>query len=168
MRELVPDQFYRSEFYRHHYVRTGIADEIGTFFPARKDRIAVLSVTRQKPKRIFTESEKSIFSSSVPVIGLLGSQHWGNDTSTEPTSASSRTIDRVFEIFGEDVLTEREREIVALVLKGHSSLSIGYVLEISPGTVKIHRKNAYRKLGVVSQAELFSKFLAVLETNLDR
>jgi hypothetical protein len=32
-------------------------------------------------------------------------------------------------------------------------------LDISPGTVKIHRKNIYRKLKVSSQAELFAAFM---------
>ena len=32
-------------------------------------------------------------------------------------------------------------------------------LSISPGTVKIHRKNIYRKLKVSTQAELFAAFM---------
>jgi DNA-binding CsgD family transcriptional regulator len=67
-----------------------------------------------------------------------------------------------FEKFGEGVLTRRERDVVRMVLRGHSSESIGRHLEISTGTVKIHRKNLYGKLGISSQSELFSKFISYL------
>ncbi|MFK8076437.1 MAG: helix-turn-helix transcriptional regulator [Granulosicoccus sp.] len=166
MRELAPDQFYRSEFYRHHYVRTRIADEMGIFFPVGHGRIAVLSITRQKPKGLFSEVEKEIFQSTALLVEALGSNHWGDSPKDIGITSSSIKIKQVFDRFGENVLTQREREIITLVLKGHSSFSIGLVLGIAPGTVKIHRKNAYKKLTVSSQAELFALFLSSLEVNL--
>ena len=36
------------------------------------------------------------------------------------------------------------------------------ILAISPGTVRIHRKNIYAKLGINSQGELFSRFIESL------
>jgi DNA-binding CsgD family transcriptional regulator len=56
-------------------------------------------------------------------------------------------------------LTSREAEIVELVLQGHSSESIGLTLGISTGTVKVHRRNVYRKLGISSQTQLLSVYL---------
>nr|WP_246739578.1 helix-turn-helix transcriptional regulator [Martelella sp. HB161492] len=56
-------------------------------------------------------------------------------------------------------LTGREREIAALILKGHSTGSIALTTGITAGTVKIHRKNLYRKLGISSQGELYHLFL---------
>ncbi|WP_254690874.1 helix-turn-helix domain-containing protein [Shinella daejeonensis] len=60
---------------------------------------------------------------------------------------------------GLDRLTPREREIVAFILKGYSAEATGQVLEISTGTVRIHRRNIYAKLGISSQRELFSRFM---------
>lgn len=68
-----------------------------------------------------------------------------------------------FQNFGGDILTQREREIVQLVLVGHSSDSIGRNLGISLPTVKTHRRNIYSKLQISSQAELFSLFLLHLK-----
>jgi DNA-binding CsgD family transcriptional regulator len=34
------------------------------------------------------------------------------------------------------------------------------ILDISPGTVRIHRRNIYAKLRINSQGELFSEFLS--------
>ncbi len=58
------------------------------------------------------------------------------------------------------LLTKRELEIVTLILKGHSNLSLAAVLSLSPNTVKVHRRQIYAKLTISSQAELFRLFLA--------
>ncbi|EBA17055.1 transcriptional regulator, LuxR family protein [Roseobacter sp. SK209-2-6] len=61
--------------------------------------------------------------------------------------------------FAQDALTARESEVVQLILQGHSSLSISLTLGIALPTVKSHRKNAYTKLGISTQQQLFSAFL---------
>ena len=58
--------------------------------------------------------------------------------------------------FGESVLTERERQVSQLLLRGHSSKSIARQLDIAPGTVMVHKRNLFSKLGISSQYELFS------------
>ena len=57
-----------------------------------------------------------------------------------------------------DTLTERERQIVALLLKGRTYKLIAAELYLSENTVKTHVKNVYAKLNVRSRAELFNKF----------
>ncbi len=64
-----------------------------------------------------------------------------------------------FQDFGSDTLTDREREVVQLILVGHNSNSIALKLSVSLSTVKTHRRNIYSKLQISSQAELFSLFL---------
>ena len=55
-------------------------------------------------------------------------------------------------------LTEREQEIFTLLLKGVSPKEIGYTLKVSYHTVDFHKRNLYRKLGIQSMQELFTKF----------
>ena len=52
--------------------------------------------------------------------------------------------------------------MVEYTLKGHSAEAVGRILEISPGTVRIHRRNVYAKLRIKSQGELFSAFIEAL------
>lgn len=52
------------------------------------------------------------------------------------------------------VLSPRELDILRLLCDGGSSAGIGAALDISPGTVKVHRRNIKRKLGLKSTAEL--------------
>ena len=52
----------------------------------------------------------------------------------------------------ESVLTDREREVLALVAEGGTNRSIAYALEISERTVKAHLTHVYQKLDVDSRA----------------
>ena len=61
------------------------------------------------------------------------------------------------ETFGDEYsLTGREREIVSLLLKGHSYAEIGDLLYISLATVKTHTHNIYAKTGLSSRFELMN------------
>ncbi|PYF83143.1 regulatory LuxR family protein [Marinomonas alcarazii] len=54
-------------------------------------------------------------------------------------------------------LTNREKQIVDLMLQGHSQSKIAEFCFISEGTVKNHKKNIYKKLNIHSQSEFFIK-----------
>ena len=51
-------------------------------------------------------------------------------------------------------LTPREREIVALIVQGHSNKAIGEELVISPATAARHIANILLKLGFSSRAQV--------------
>jgi len=54
-----------------------------------------------------------------------------------------------------DKITKREKEIIKLLVRGKSLKEIAKLLNISELTVKTHRQNIYKKLGVNSITELF-------------
>ncbi len=76
------------------------------------------------------------------------------DTSKADPNLEFRILD-----FGDQVLTEREQDVVQMILKGNSSNAIASVLGISLPTVKTHRRNIYAKLQISSQVELFNLFV---------
>ncbi|WP_238786913.1 response regulator transcription factor [Ferrimonas lipolytica] len=51
-------------------------------------------------------------------------------------------------------LTERERELMMLVINGHTNKAIAAQLFIAQRTVEIHRKSLFDKMGVNNAAEL--------------
>jgi len=55
---------------------------------------------------------------------------------------------------GIQVLTDREREVLVLLARGHSTKEIASALDIGTRTVETHRANLMRKLGVKSVALL--------------
>jgi DNA-binding CsgD family transcriptional regulator len=169
LRDLAPDRFYQSEYFRSYYVRTGLSEEIGYFVDLPESVTAVISLMRSDRSPPFSAREFRDLTAAEPVIRAAAKQNWvelhrqfsdgeaGNDRSNIQDH-----IDHAFHTFGKSVLTPRERDVVEYVLKGHSSEAIGKILEISPGTVRIHRKNIYSKLRINSQGELFSQFIRSL------
>lgn len=62
----------------------------------------------------------------------------------------------------DDLLTKRERLILAQVVHGASSKQIAHTLGISPRTVEFHRANIMRKYGARNCAELVRKVIGGL------
>lgn len=61
------------------------------------------------------------------------------------------------EVNPESGLTQREKEIVNMLVQGFGNKAIASALFISPGTVKNHVFNIYRKLGAGSRLDLLNK-----------
>lgn len=64
---------------------------------------------------------------------------------------------------GKPILTEREHQVLELVVEGRSNKEIARALVISPKTVSVHRSNIMAKLGVHNSVELVRY---VIEHNL--
>ena len=156
MRDLAPDDFTQSEYYRRHYASTGISDEVGFVFNLGTDNIAVLSLCRGGANDRFSDLEVDRFKAAANVVCWLGEQHWTGTRVRSKAVASSAPAPSI----EHPLLTPREREIVVLILKGHSTASIAMVLALSLDTVKAHRRHIYAKLNISSQAELFHMFFA--------
>lgn len=166
MRELAPDRFYQSEYYRSYYMQTGLTEEIGFFLATGDGARVVISLMRAGHSPSFSPREMAALHAVTPVVIAAAERHWRGLSQRFDAAPAARpaetTLREAFAAFGRHRLTQREGEVVALVLRGHSSEAIATALGIAPGTVKIHRKNIYAKLGIGSQAELFSLFLASL------
>lgn len=167
MRDLAPDRFYQGEYFRNYYVQTGLAEEIGFFVPLPNSGMIVISLMRDT--KSFSAREIRDISQIWPIIEASALQHWRDLADafevTEDGSDETRIqrqIEHSFHTFGDGLLTVRERQIVEYTLKGHSSEATGRILGISPGTVRIHRRNIYAKLRISSQGELFSRFIETL------
>jgi DNA-binding CsgD family transcriptional regulator len=60
----------------------------------------------------------------------------------------------VAEFKGIELLTPRERDVVALIVTGASNKEAGRRLDISPRTVEAHRARIMEKLGAKNAADL--------------
>lgn len=164
LRQMAPDKFFQSEYYIKHYSRTSIRDEIGVFAGLDARRTCVISFARKRSQPVFGARERGRLAEVAPVIEALAQAHWGGDIArapvlTPPVPPLQVLLDRI----AQGVLTPRETEVIAMVLRGYSGAAIGARLAISDETVKVHRKNAYRKLDISSQAQLFSIFIKAIE-----
>jgi DNA-binding CsgD family transcriptional regulator len=173
--DLAPDRFPQSQYFQSYYVQTGLSEEIAFFAPINRETRVVISLMRDAAKLPpFTIRERKRLASVAPLVAAASAQNWkdieerfsgrGRGRKIEETE---RILASAFHRFGEGKLTAREAEIVELVLKGNSSEAIGKRLGIATGTVRIHRKNIYMKLGINSQGELFSRFVASIPRGFD-
>lgn len=157
-RDELPDRFRSSEYYRQYCERTHLLDEMDFVVPVSERTAVVLVVGRRD--RMFSKVELQRLKLIEPVVHASIDRIWrawvsraGNASGTD--DVHQRLTD-CFANFGQTVLTKREREISQLLLRGHSSKSVARELKIAPGTVMVHKRNLFAKLGISSQYELFS------------
>ncbi len=86
-----------------------------------------------------------------------------NEGAIHRESVRQRAIQEDLEVPG---LTEREREVVLLALKGMTARKIGARLFIADRTVETHLAHAYGKLGVRSRFELMARLSDGTHTGL--
>ncbi|HEX7888636.1 MAG TPA: response regulator [Ramlibacter sp.] len=60
-------------------------------------------------------------------------------------------------------LSEREKEVVGLIVQGLTNKEIGRALSLSPRTVETHRANLFAKLEAESLAQLIRQYAAVVD-----
>lgn len=161
LRDIAPDQFMRSTYYRRYYQNIALRDEMAILVPQGNGAV-FYSFGRLRDEPRFSVRSVRAFQDEIGIIAALTNKHFERGhvgpIQTGPASPD-RTLTAALDAFGENILTAREREVATLILKGHSSASVSTMAGIAVGTVKIHRKNIYRKLSISSQSELLSNFL---------
>ncbi len=63
-----------------------------------------------------------------------------------------------------EVLTPRQKEVLALLAEGKSNKAIATELGLSPGTVKVHMTRIFKSLGVSNRTEAVIASSALIET----
>jgi DNA-binding CsgD family transcriptional regulator len=163
-RDQSPDRFRASEYYRQYCERTHLKDEMDFLVDVSANSTLALVVGRRT--RRFTKAEVERLRLLEPLVHAAMCSIWQQSSASarrqEPGGSLHQRLTRCFENFGEGQLTERERQITQLLLRGHSTKSVARELGIAPGTVMVHKRNLFAKLGITSQYELFSQFIDAL------
>ncbi len=162
-REATPDRFRSSEYYRQYHERTHLEDEVD-FFLDVDGRTLVMVVAMLEGK--FSRADLKRLADAEPLLNAGMKKLWScQDLNSRPDDTARNMHEHLtacFRDFGKSTLTQREREITQLLLRGHSTKSIARELNIAPGTVMVHKRNLFAKLGITSQYELFSSFIDTL------
>ena len=154
-------RFRSSEYYRQYCERTHLLDEMDFLVDVAAGTVLVLVVGRRK--KMFTKAELGrlrLIGATVRAAMRNIWERWVADSGGAGRDENlHERLTRCFETFGEASLTDREREITQLLLRGHSVKSVARELDIAPGTVMVHKRNLFAKLGISSQYQLFSRFI---------
>lgn len=164
LHEFAPDNFYQSQYFYEYYQRLEIEDEAVMVINLETSQQIQISIglSNAQLNPAFYKMLRSVF----PLIRATVKQHWGQSQSFLKQSAEKKRnlivhehMSQVLKQFGNHTLTERERDVALLIIRGYSLKAISELLGIAFGTSKVHCKNLYKKLGINSQAELFAIFL---------
>jgi DNA-binding CsgD family transcriptional regulator len=166
--DLAPDSYFQSEYYQASELHLCISMDSGTlaeeiiFFLNVGTGYIAYSLMRASDSSRFSPNEFSHLAGIQRLVLAAIKMNWASsplsclrDTPQPPADYASQA----FLTFETDRLTKRERQVVQLMLQGHSVLSTSAVLGIFEGTVRNHRKHVYAKLQISSQSELFNSFL---------
>ena len=157
--ELAPEAFTETEYYQTFYRLSDYEDECGYLVALGDAGFLNISLARSRQESPFDEGQLQVLEDIRPGIEELSRHHWGATEARGGTTDLRGQLNTALEAFGSSLLTERETQVINLVLHGHSTKSVADKLCISMETVKLHRKHAYAKLQISSQAELFYLFL---------
>lgn len=167
MRDLAPDSFFASDFMAardvHPCISTEagtLAEEVGFLVPVEADLTATYSLMRIADAESFSEADLGALRTVEPIVAEAIRSDWAARRSVAvPPAGSMADMEARFASLFSDRLTATQCEVVRLILRGHSALSIAVTMGISEGTAKNHRANIYKRLRISSQGELFRLFI---------
>ncbi|WP_224789465.1 helix-turn-helix transcriptional regulator [Pseudomonas fluorescens] len=175
LEEIAPDNFFESEYYKTYYLKAGSSEDSFYIVDTVNDSQISVSLFQGFGGEALKAEQLNLLRAVEPLVrefisefGPRGLQKSGAiqaDVEATVHDDFKQRLQGAFENFGRDLLTEREREVAHMVLRGHSVKSTASQFGISPETVRMHRKGLYLKLKVNSQAELFALFFEWLRTN---
>lgn len=156
--EIAPDHFFDSDYYKTYYLATGCSEDSYFIADLGADRKLSLSLFQGCSGTRLSPAQLDLLRAVEPMVRELLRRH-GLHCLSEAAGGEQGTLQAAFDSFGCQVLTDREREVAQMILRGHSVKSTAIELGISPETVRMHRKNLYQKLAINSQSELFACFI---------
>lgn len=166
LKDVSPDKFRSNPYYLEYYKKTKMVDElVFVTYPAAGVSLHVCLGRDDNTNLTFSTRDITIAQRISPLVSSLSTSHWnelrseGAYAEGEITSKLIREMERRHGIS----LSPRQAEVAMLVLRGHSSVSIGLRLEVSYQTIKVFRKQLYKKCHISSQAQLFNLMIPVLE-----
>ena len=148
---------------------SGWRDDVAIFFPGMDGTSIGLFWDKSKPVR---KSELLQLEALYPLLKGLHDAHLLAVTapprrSVSPSEAKAPiTMDFAVSRFSSEPLTERETQILSLILSGYSNAEISKQLDIGVGAVRNHRVRLYKKLDVATERALIQLFVAHL-TRID-
>lgn len=159
LEDIAPDNFFDSDYYKAYYLGTGCSEDSYFIADIAEDRKISLSLFQGRSGTRLSAGQVDLLRAVEPMVRELLARYARHHLMETPGPAEPVGLQAAFDSFGCQVLTDRERQVAHMILRGHSVKSTAIELGISPETVRMHRKNLYLKLGINSQSELFARFI---------
>ena len=162
IKDAAPDAFEESEYYKSYYKYSCLTDECGYIIQFGDDgeKFVIIGLGQVDTHSKFTTEQLDKLADITPLIEALTKYHWQTIANENEHHLDIREqLETALDCFGTSILTDRENQTVKMILQGYSSKAIAERFNISVETIKLHRKNAYAKLDLGTQGELFNLFI---------
>ncbi len=163
--DIAPDRFQRNRYFIEYYNKTRMLDEIAfVSYPAQGVSIHVCLGRDSSSNTRFNSRSIKIASKIAPIVASLAESHWKflESNGTDPEEYKINQLSNSLRNQTSIRLTPRQTQVALLMLQCYSSEAIAIKLGISPQTVRVFRKQIYKRCSISSQGELFNLLLPML------
>lgn len=161
LKRLADDEVKRGQYIAGFLAQSRICDEVGILLADGGDWC--LGIFLDRSEKPFRDREIALLDERLAVFSALHAldikaraPDFRRTSAPSGPAASPRKPSIPADLWPE--LSQRERELVQLVLAGHPTAAIAERLGITVGTTKNHRRRIYEKLDITTERELFLQF----------
>ncbi|MFN7545271.1 MAG: LuxR C-terminal-related transcriptional regulator [Acidobacteriota bacterium] len=131
-----------------------LLSELRTFSPLSRVVLWVVDLAEIESFRLLQLGARGILRRTLPISALIDCLHTVAKGNLWLENALSDHVVGFLNRKSPNRLTPREREIVRAVCRGMKNKEIAGLLQITPGTVKVHLMHIFEKTGVKDRFEL--------------
>lgn len=170
--DICPDDFFESDYFREYWSNVNIVSEFSINTHIDDDTLVHVPLSRIAGSRPFSQDDIDILAAVSPVVTATIRRFWAARSTdfedrTEKANSFHAHLRFVMDNFGCSLLTAREMDIMQLTMRGYSDKLSARKLDITPGTVRNHKKSIFSKLQVSSQGQVFGLLLDTLQMPAD-
>jgi DNA-binding CsgD family transcriptional regulator len=164
LRNLAGRDVKRGRYVAEFLAQSVICDEVGLLLDDGPGWC--LGIFLERSRKAFSGAEIARLQGQFPVFAALHAldikSRQPGFRRTDQAPAVARKVDEHLPDGLWPELSNRERQLVGLILAGYPTALIARRLSISVGTVKNHRRSIYRKLDITTERELFLQYFEQL------
>jgi DNA-binding CsgD family transcriptional regulator len=165
--QVAPDGFKDGQYYKTFFAKYGLEDEVDLLFPLEAGQTVALAFGRSVGSRRFGAGALAFLSGASEFFSKLAERSVMDGSKKTELDGGVRALFHTklkvaLENAGRSLLSPREKDVLDYSLRGFSAKATAKHLNVSAGTVRLHRHNIYAKLDVTSQSELFALVLRAL------
>jgi len=172
LHDICPDDFFESDYFLKYWSSVNILSEFSINTHFDDDTVLHVPLSRVSGSEPFSQNDIDILTAASAVAVATMRRFWevrrtDFESGAKKADSFHGHLRFVMDNFGCSLLTAREMDIMQLTMRGYSDKLSARQLDITPGTVRNHKKSIFNKLQVSSQGQVFGLLLDVLQMPAD-
>lgn len=166
--DICPDDFFESDYFLQYWSNVNIVSEYSINTHYDQDTVIHIPLSRIEGSKPFSKEDVELLATISSTVVATMRRFWKASKASFESGATRADsfhthLRYVMDNFGCSLLTAREMDIMQLTMRGYSDKLSARHLDITPGTVRNHKKSIFNKLHVSSQGQVFGLLLDALQ-----